>query len=133
MVWPSMSPDLSPIEHQRGILKWKVEDSKVSNIRHLRVVIMEGRKRIPVATCEALVNSIANTNNIRYFTELFGTPCSVQYTIANNVLSVRFNQSQYFTKAWRSSACCASRSTQEMSLVVRGSGFLTTRWSRSYQ
>ncbi len=58
MDWPSMSPDLNPIEHLWGILKWKVEESKVSNIHQLRDVIMEEWKRTPVATCEALVNSM---------------------------------------------------------------------------
>ncbi len=55
---PSMSPDLNPIEHLWGILKWKVEERKVSTIHQLRDVIMEEWKRTPVATCEALVNSI---------------------------------------------------------------------------
>ncbi len=58
MDWPSMSPDLNPIEHLWGILKRKVEERKVSNIHQLRDVIMEEWKRSPVATCEALVNSM---------------------------------------------------------------------------
>ncbi|KAJ7313547.1 hypothetical protein JRQ81_005024 [Phrynocephalus forsythii] len=41
MEWPSMSPDLNPIEHMCGILKWKVEVCKVSNIRQLCDVVME--------------------------------------------------------------------------------------------
>ncbi len=41
-----------------GIFKWKVEERKVSNIHQLRDVIMEEWKRTPVATCEALVNSM---------------------------------------------------------------------------
>ena len=35
MDWSSMSPDLNPIEHLWGILKWKVEQHKVSNIHQL--------------------------------------------------------------------------------------------------
>ena len=58
MDWPSMSPDLNPIEHLWGILKRKVEVYKVSNICQLRDVVMEEGKSIPVATCEALVNSM---------------------------------------------------------------------------
>ena len=58
MDWPSMSPDLNPIEHLWGILKRKVDVRKVSNIRQLRDVVMEEWKSIPVATCEALVNSM---------------------------------------------------------------------------
>ncbi len=41
-----------------GILKWKVEERKVSNIHQLRGVVMEEWERTPVATCEALVNSM---------------------------------------------------------------------------
>ncbi len=59
MDWPSMSPDLNPIEHLLwGILKQKVEERKVSNIHQLHDFIMEEWKRTPVATCEALVNSM---------------------------------------------------------------------------
>ena len=58
MDWPSMSPDLNPIEHLWGILKWKVELCKTSNICQLRDVVMEEWKSIPVATCEVLVNSM---------------------------------------------------------------------------
>ncbi len=43
-----------------GILKQKVEEHKVSNIHQLRDVVMEEWKRNPVATCEALVNSMPN-------------------------------------------------------------------------
>ena len=53
MDWPSMSPDLIPIEHLWGILKWKVEICKVSNFYQL-CDVMEESKRTPVATCEAL-------------------------------------------------------------------------------
>ncbi len=41
-----------------GIHKLKVEERKVSNIHQLHDVVMEEWKRIPVATCEALVNSV---------------------------------------------------------------------------
>ncbi len=58
MDWPSMSPDLNPIEHLWGILKRNVEERKVFNIHQLRDVLMEEWKRTPVATCEALVNSM---------------------------------------------------------------------------
>ena len=58
MDWSSITPDLNPIEHLWGILKCKVEERKVSNIHQLCDVIMEEWKRTPVATCEALVNSM---------------------------------------------------------------------------
>ncbi len=58
MDWPIMSPDLNPIEHLWGILKQKVEERKVSNIHQLHDVVMEEWKRTPVASCEALVNSM---------------------------------------------------------------------------
>ena len=58
MDWPSMSPDLNPIEHLWGILKRWVEVCKVSNICQLCNVVMEEWKSILVATCEVLVNSM---------------------------------------------------------------------------
>ncbi len=47
MEWPSMSPDLNPVEHMWAILKWKVEKHHVSNIQQLRDVTMEEWKRMP--------------------------------------------------------------------------------------
>ncbi len=41
-----------------GILKRKVEEYKVSNTHQLCDFVMEEWKRTPVATCEALVNSM---------------------------------------------------------------------------
>ena len=58
MEWPSMSPDLNPIEHLWGVLKRKVEKNHVSNIQQLRDVIMEEWKRVPATTCASLVNSM---------------------------------------------------------------------------
>ncbi len=40
MDWPSMPPDLNPIEHLWGNLKWKVEERKVSNIHLLHDVVI---------------------------------------------------------------------------------------------
>ena len=54
---PSMSPDLNPIEHLLGVLKRKVEERTVSNIHQLCDVVKDEWNRIPVATCEALVNA----------------------------------------------------------------------------
>ncbi len=58
MDWPSMFPDLNPIEHMWDIPKWKMDERKVSNIHQLHDPVMEEWKRTPVATCEALVNSM---------------------------------------------------------------------------
>ena len=58
MEWPSISPDLNPIEHLWGIVKRKMEMYKVSNIRQLRDVVIEEWKSDPMAACEALVNSM---------------------------------------------------------------------------
>ena len=58
MDWLSISPDLNPIEHLWWILKRKVEVCKVSNICQLLDVVVEEWKSIPMATCEALTNSM---------------------------------------------------------------------------
>ena len=58
MDWPSITPDLNPIEHLWGIIKWKMEVHKVSNIHQLCDVVMEECKSILMATCEALANSM---------------------------------------------------------------------------
>ncbi len=69
-----MSPDLNPIEHMWGILKWKVEKPHVSNIQQLRDVIMEEWKRMPATTCAALVNSMLRRKLLR----ISGTPSGVR-------------------------------------------------------
>ncbi len=58
MDWPSLSPELNPNQHLWGILKMKRVERKVSNIHQLCDVVMKEWKKTPVATCEALVNSI---------------------------------------------------------------------------
>ena len=57
MDWPSISPDLNPIEHLWSILKQQVEEHKVSNTHQLHDVVIEEWRRIPVTTFEALVSS----------------------------------------------------------------------------
>ncbi len=54
----SMSPRPKPMSICGALLKWKVEERNVPNIHQLRDVIMDEWKRIPVATCEAVVNSM---------------------------------------------------------------------------
>ncbi len=43
--WPSMSPDLNPIEHLWGILKRQVEHHSPSSIQSLKEVILEEWKK----------------------------------------------------------------------------------------
>ncbi len=56
--WPSMSPDLNPIEHLWEILKRQVEHHSPSSIQSLKEVILEERKKIDLAKCRQLVHSM---------------------------------------------------------------------------
>ncbi len=56
--WPSMSPDLNPIEHVWGILKRQVEHHSPSGIQSLKEVILEEWKKIDLAKCRQLVHSM---------------------------------------------------------------------------
>ncbi len=56
--WPSMSPDLNPIEHLWGILKRQVEYHSPSSIQSLKEVILEEWKKTDLAKCRQLVNSM---------------------------------------------------------------------------
>ncbi len=95
MDWPSMSPDLNPIEHLWGILKQKVEERKVSNIHQLRDVIMEVWKRTPVATCEALV--ISGEYN---FCVLLYTQSALHSCVCGGGGGSLLNHHQYAASTW---------------------------------
>ncbi len=56
--WPSMSPDLNPIEHLWGILKRQVEHHSPYSIQSLKEVILEEWKKIDLAKCRQLVHSM---------------------------------------------------------------------------
>jgi len=56
--WPSMSPDLNPIEHLWGILKKQVEHHSPSSIQALKEVVLEEWKKTDVAICRQLVHSM---------------------------------------------------------------------------
>ncbi len=56
--WPSMSPDLNPIEHLWAILKRQVEHHSPSSIQSLKEVILEEWKNIYLAKCRQLVHSM---------------------------------------------------------------------------
>ncbi len=75
--WPSMSPDLNPIEHLWGILKRQVEHHSPSSIQSLKEVILEEWKKIDLAKCRQHVHSMPRQNVLLviFFTLLclFGT------------------------------------------------------------
>ncbi len=52
--WPSMSPDLNPIEHLWGILKRQVEHHSPSSIQSLKEVILEEWKKIDVLSLKIM-------------------------------------------------------------------------------
>ncbi len=56
--WPSMSPDLNPIEHLWGILKRQVQHHSPSSIQSLKEVILEEWKNIDLSKCRQLVHSM---------------------------------------------------------------------------
>ncbi len=56
--WPSMSPDLNPIEHLWGILNRQAEHHSPSSIQSLKEVILEEWKKIDLAKCRQLVHSM---------------------------------------------------------------------------
>ncbi len=56
--WPSMSPDLNPIEHLWGILKRQVEHHSPSSIQSLKEVILEEWKKIDLAKCGQVAHSM---------------------------------------------------------------------------
>ncbi len=56
--WPSMSPNLNPIEHLWGILKRQVEHHSPSCIQSLKEVILEEWNKIDLAKCLQLVHSM---------------------------------------------------------------------------
>ncbi len=58
ILWPSMSPDLNPIEHLWGILKRQVEHHSPSSIQSLKEVILEEWKKIDLTKCRHLVHSM---------------------------------------------------------------------------
>ena len=56
--WPSMSPDLNPIEHLWKLLKINVEENKPPNIAKLKKGIQDEWTSISSGTCAHLVDSM---------------------------------------------------------------------------
>ena len=56
--WPSMSPDINPIEHLWGVLKRRVEQRQPSSRSQLKEVISEEWHLITAETCSNLVTSM---------------------------------------------------------------------------
>ena len=56
--WPSQSPDLNPIEHLFGILKYKMKEFSPKNKTELKSIVANTWKSIPQTTTESLINSM---------------------------------------------------------------------------
>lgn len=56
--WPSLSPDLNPIEHLLGIVKLQVQNHSPSSIQAVKEVILEEWKKKDFALCRQLVHSM---------------------------------------------------------------------------
>ena len=56
--WPSMSPDLNPIEHVWNHLKRQVEQRQPSNLHELKDVVATEWGNIQQITCSNLVHSM---------------------------------------------------------------------------
>ena len=55
--WPSMSPDLNPIENLWKTLKSRVHARRLSNLAELGCFAKEKWSKIPVETCQNLVTN----------------------------------------------------------------------------
>ncbi len=84
--WPSMSPDLNPIEHLWGILKRQVEHHSPSSIQSLKEVILEEWKKIDLAKCHELVNSMPRRLGavITRFSTRFSSFCCGVYSFLHH-------------------------------------------------
>ena len=56
--WPSMSPDLNPIEHVWNHLKRHVEQRQPSNLHELKDVVITEWENIQPTSCSSLVHSM---------------------------------------------------------------------------
>lgn len=60
LTWPSMSPDLNPIEHLWNVLKRNISKHQPSNLRELKDIVNQEWSNISKAICQDLVHSMPN-------------------------------------------------------------------------